>query len=135
MSNSLWPDFFVGMKMATPQPIKADIRDRFGRRPRYLRLSVTGRCNFRCLYCAPEAEHSDPAPAHALTDEELTRVVSVCTRLGIRKVRFTGGEPLLRSGLPALMKRAANTPGVEEVALTTNAYLLERHLDELADAG
>ena len=123
----------VGIKMTPPPPPNAETSDRFGRSPRYLRLSVTGRCNFRCLYCTPEAENSHLPPAHALTDEELTRVVGVCARLGIRKVRFTGGEPLLRQGLPALMKRVADIPAVEEITLTTNAYLLEHHLEELVD--
>lgn len=112
-----------------------DCVDGFGRRPRYLRLSVTGQCNFRCLYCAPEAAtRHTPAPS-ALTDEEILRVVGVLTRLGVRKVRFTGGEPLLRPGLPQLMKAVRKIEGIEEIALSTNAYLLEQNLDCLIGAG
>ncbi|MBI5869087.1 MAG: GTP 3',8-cyclase MoaA [candidate division Zixibacteria bacterium] len=112
-----------------------DCADGFGRRPRYLRLSMTGQCNFRCLYCAPEAAtRHTPAPS-ALTDEEILRVVGVLTRLGVRKVRFTGGEPLLRPGLPQLMKAVRQIEGIEEIAISTNAYLLEQNLEYLIGAG
>jgi cyclic pyranopterin phosphate synthase len=109
--------------------------DAFGRRPRYLRLSVTGRCNFRCLYCAPESEAPVGPSPDGLADEELLRLVRVFVSLGIRKVRITGGEPLLRPGLPALMKTICDLDGVDEIAMTTNAFLLTRHLGELTDAG
>jgi len=112
-----------------------DCVDAFCRRPRHLRLSVTGQCNFRCLYCAPEADQPGrPAPS-ALSDDEILRLVRVFTQVGVRKVRFTGGEPLLRPGLPQLMKAVGNIDGIEEIALSTNAYLLEQHLDKLVAAG
>ncbi len=112
-----------------------DCLDAFGRRPRYLRLSVTGRCNLRCLYCAPETDEPGRATADTLSDAEILRLVRLFSHMGVRKVRFTGGEPLLRSGLPDLMKAVRTIEGIEEIALSTNAYLLEQHLDRLAGAG
>lgn len=112
-----------------------DCRDAMGRRPRYLRIAVTGRCNLRCIYCAPEADQPGRPEATALTDEEIVRLVTLTARLGVRKVRFTGGEPLLRAGLPALMKSVNALAGVREVYLSTNGFLLERQLNALVDAG
>ncbi len=112
-----------------------DCRDGLGRRPRYLRIAVTGRCNFRCLYCAPEAAQPGRREASALADDEILRLVGLLARLGVRKVRFTGGEPLLRHGLPSLMKSVRAIAGIEEICLSTNAYLLEDQLAALLDAG
>jgi len=112
-----------------------DCRDGLGRRPRYLRIAVTGRCNLRCIYCAPEADEPGRPDATAMTDGEIVRLVGMLARIGVRKVRFTGGEPLLRNGLPALMKAIHGIEGVEEICLSTNAYLLERDLPALIDAG
>ncbi|MBI3871779.1 MAG: GTP 3',8-cyclase MoaA [candidate division Zixibacteria bacterium] len=112
-----------------------ECRDQFGRAPRYLRISVTGRCNFRCLYCAPESDEPGRPKADALTDGEILRLVGLFVRAGVRKVRFTGGEPLLRHGLPALMKSVQALEGIQEICISTNAYLLEEHLDALVDAG
>lgn len=114
---------------------EVDCRDTFGRRPRYLRIAVTGRCNLRCIYCAPEADQPDRPEAATLTDGELLRLVGLTVKIGVRKVRFTGGEPLLRPGLPSLMKSIHKINGVNEICLSTNAYLLDRQLDELIDAG
>lgn len=112
-----------------------DCRDALGRRPRYLRIAVTARCNLRCIYCAPEEEHPGRPEAAAMSDAEILRLVGLLVRVGVRKVRFTGGEPLLRPGLPSLMKSIHAINGVDEICLSTNAYLLERQLDELIDAG
>lgn len=112
-----------------------DCVDELGRRPRYLRLSVTGHCNLRCLYCMPESEELIGRSPDGLTDEELLRLARIFVSLGVCKVRFTGGEPLLRAGLPALMKSVRNLNGVKEIALTTNAFLLTRYLNELVDGG
>ena len=109
--------------------------DAFGRHPRYLRIAVTGRCNFRCLYCAPESDEPGRSIPASLSDDDILRIVSLLSRIGIRKVRFTGGEPLLRAGLPAVMKKVRALPHINEIALSTNAYLLEDQLDELVDAG
>ncbi|HWO56607.1 MAG TPA: GTP 3',8-cyclase MoaA [bacterium] len=112
-----------------------DCRDALGRRPRYLRIAVTARCNLRCLYCAPEGDDPHRPEAAALSDEELLRVARLAARIGVRKVRFTGGEPLLRHGLPSLMKTIRALPGVAEICLSTNGYLLEQQLESLVEAG
>lgn len=114
------------------------VRDRAGRALRELRVSVTDRCNFRCPYCMPReafgGEHRFLPRKSILSFEEITRVVSVFQGLGVRKVRLTGGEPLLRTELPSLVRRLGSVPELE-LALTTNGSLLERLAEELADAG
>ncbi len=127
----------AGSARLIPLPVvpEDDCVDAFGRRPRYLRLSVTGRCNLRCLYCAPEDDDPGTLSPEGISDADMLRLVSVFVTLGVRKVRFTGGEPLLRPGLPGLMKSVRALHGVEEIALSTNAFLLTRYLDELIDAG
>ena len=106
-----------------------------GRLIEYLRLSVTDRCNCRCTYCmlaggVPMLGHKD-----ILSFEELTEVVTACAQLGVRKVRLTGGEPLVRRGLPELVRMIRAVPGVEELAMTTNATLLAPVAAELHHAG
>jgi cyclic pyranopterin phosphate synthase len=96
---------------------------------------VTARCNLRCLYCAPEDDVPGQTSPDGISDAEILRLVRVLVSLGVRKVRFTGGEPLLRPGLPALMSDVRQIDGVDEIALTTNAFLLTRHLDELVAGG
>ena len=101
--------------------------DRFARRIRYLRVSVTDRCNYRCAYCMPESlvEHMHFQPRSALlTFEELERIVGVFARLGVRKVRLTGGEPTVRHGIVELVARLARVPGIEQLVMTTNGHLL-----------
>lgn len=112
-----------------------DCLDALGRRPRYLRISVTGRCNLRCIYCAPDADLPGRPEATAMTDEEIYRLAGLLVRVGVRKVRFTGGEPLLRHGLPRLMKQIHQIDGITDICLSTNAYLLEQQFDDLIDAG
>jgi cyclic pyranopterin phosphate synthase len=112
--------------------------DRHGRVIRELRVSVTNRCNFRCLYCRPAAEPSATAvnPAGgALTLTEIERVVRVACRLGVCKVRLTGGEPLLRAGLEDLVARLARMPGLNDLALTTNGCLFLEYGPALRAAG
>ncbi|MEA2618405.1 MAG: 3,8-cyclase [Chloroflexota bacterium] len=110
------------------------------RRPlRDLRVSVTDRCNFRCTYCMPKEVYGRdfrflPQP-ELLSFEEITRLVRVFVGAGVRKVRLTGGEPLLRRDLPALVGQIAAVDGVEDLALTTNGVLLARHARALRDAG
>ncbi|WP_436717698.1 GTP 3',8-cyclase MoaA [Roseiconus lacunae] len=110
--------------------------DRFGRRHRSLRLSVTDRCNLRCSYCMP-AEGAEFVPRSTLlTFEEITRVVTlVSCRYGIHDVRLTGGEPLVRRELPKLVKMLAEIPSVKDLSLTTNAMLLESMAVPLRSAG
>lgn len=111
------------------------LKDRFGRRVSYLRVSVTDRCNFRCVYCMPEhgIEHV-PRP-EILTFSEIEDIVGVFAQNGIDRVRITGGEPLVRADLPDLIRRINAIDGIESIALTTNAFLLDRHAEALVDAG
>jgi cyclic pyranopterin phosphate synthase len=118
----------------TAQPI-----DTRGRALRDLRISVTDRCNLRCRYCMPR-EVFGPGFAflphtELLRFEEIVRVVSAFARAGVNKVRLTGGEPLLRAGLPDLIAMVAAVPGIDDIALTTNGSLLARHAESLRAAG
>ena len=109
--------------------------DRLARPLRNLRISVTDRCNMRCRYCMPEDEYVW-LPRHSiLTFEEIDRVAGVFARLGVSKIRLTGGEPLLRHDLPTLVALLARHPELTDLALTTNGILLERHAAALAAAG
>jgi cyclic pyranopterin phosphate synthase len=114
-------------------------RDTRGRPLRDLRISVTDRCNFRCVYCMPRAvfgrDHAFLPRAELLTFEEVARLVEISTRLGVEKVRLTGGEPLVRRELPTLVRMLAAIPGVRDLTLTTNGVLLPEHATELKDAG
>ncbi len=109
--------------------------DGWGRRIQSLRLSVTDRCNLRCLYCMPGAGPVFVPRDRLLRFEELARVARVARRLGVRAVRITGGEPLLRRGLERLVEMLKRDAGVDDVALTTNALLLESAAEGLARAG
>ena len=115
------------------------VHDLFGRPLRDLRVSVTDRCNMRCDYCMPAEvfgpDHAFVPRAEILTFEEIVRVVRAAAGLGARKVRLTGGEPLLRRDLPALVRLLAEVPGVEDLALTTNGLLLAAQARELQQAG
>jgi cyclic pyranopterin phosphate synthase len=119
----------------TPVPIT----DSLGRALRDLRISVTDRCNFRCPYCMPAEVFGDSyeflAKREILTFEEIERLTRVFVRLGARKLRVTGGEPLVRRELPELIRKLARIEGVEDLALTTNGYTLAEHADALARAG
>ncbi|MCS6829996.1 MAG: GTP 3',8-cyclase MoaA [bacterium] len=109
--------------------------DSFGRTIDYLRISVTDRCNFRCVYCMPE-EGADIAPKDwILRYEEIATIVRVAAALGIRKVRLTGGEPLVRKDIVKLVQMVAQTPGIIEISMTTNGFLLSRYARELKEAG
>jgi len=112
------------------------LNDRFGRRMSYLRISVTDRCNLQCNYCRPGRDVFCPIAHEAvLSFEEITRVVRVAASLGMDKVRLTGGEPLVRRDLPDLVRMLKEIPAIRDLALSTNAMLLERHAKALADAG
>lgn len=106
-----------------------------GRLIEYLRLSVTDRCNCRCTYCMPAGGVPMLGHRDILSFEELTEVVTACAQLGVRKVRLTGGEPLVRRGLPELVRMIRAVSGVEELAMTTNATLLAPVAAELHHAG
>jgi len=109
--------------------------DRFDRQVTYLRVSVTDRCNFRCVYCMPEEGIEFTHRSRLLTFEELARIVRVFAEQGVRRVRLTGGEPTLRTDLELLVRAIAETDGIEEVAMTTNAFLLPRKAEPLREAG
>ena len=142
------------------QDMGGDLRDSHGRVMRYLRVSITDRCNFRCLYCLPETEEAAgfyrtrwtgpagslpavPSPiryewkprSHLLTYEEIERVVRVAVGLGVQKIRVTGGEPLLRAGVESLVARLAAIPGVEDLAMTSNGFHFARKAEALRRAG
>ena len=111
------------------------IQDQFHRPLRNLRLSVTDRCNLRCSYCMPEQDYVWLPREDILQFEEIERLVDVFIRLGVDKVRLTGGEPLLRRDLPALVARLAARPAIRDLAMTTNGVLLAPHARALRDAG
>jgi cyclic pyranopterin phosphate synthase len=108
--------------------------DRFGRNINYLRISLTDRCNLRCVYCMPEDMTFRPR-AELLQDDELARLVALFAGLGFHKFRLTGGEPTVRANVVQLVETMAATPGVEKLAMTTNGLLLDRLAQPLADAG
>jgi len=115
------------------------MQDRFQRQLRELRVSVIDRCNFRCTYCMPADSLQGRGVflplEKLLTDHEMETMVRAFVDLGVRKLRITGGEPLLRPGLPALIEQLVTIPGIDDVALTTNGVLLPRLAQDLRDAG
>src|SRR5918999_3837985 len=108
--------------------------DTFGRLHDNLRISVTDRCNIRCYYCMPEAVQFGPKE-DMLSFEELTRFTRIAAGLGVRKVRLTGGEPLVRKHLPLLIEQLTRVEGIAELALTTNGVLLAGQAENLYKAG
>ncbi|OGA04809.1 MAG: hypothetical protein A3H35_17770 [Betaproteobacteria bacterium RIFCSPLOWO2_02_FULL_62_17] len=106
--------------MATDRPC-AQLADRFGRQVDYLRLSVTDRCDLRCSYCMPKGYCGFKEPADWLSFDEIERLIRVFGKLGVRRVRITGGEPLLRRNLPQLVARLRSVAGIEEVSLSRMA--------------
>jgi cyclic pyranopterin phosphate synthase len=115
------------------------IVDKFNRSLRDLRISVTDRCNFRCTYCMPAeiyGERYEFLPKDSLlTFEEITRLTRIMVKLGVTKVRLTGGEPLVRNEIEKLVALLSNIDGVNDLTLTTNAYLLKQMAQTLKDAG
>lgn len=109
--------------------------DTQGRTIRYLRLSVTDRCNYRCLYCMGEEGVPKLAHRDILSFEELEEIARAAAACGITKLRLTGGEPLVRRDLPALCRRLRDIPGIQELDMTTNASLLPRFAPALREAG
>lgn len=116
-------------------PEHASIIDSFGRVHTNLRISVTDRCNIRCFYCMPLENVNFRPRAELLTFDEIHRFVTVAARMGINKVRLTGGEPLVRREMWRLVEMLNSVPGINEVAMTTNAILLAKHAQHLRDAG
>ncbi|MEW5787437.1 MAG: GTP 3',8-cyclase MoaA [Pseudomonadota bacterium] len=109
--------------------------DRFGRRIEYLRLSVTDRCDLRCAYCIPEGFKGFEEPEHWLDFDELERLIRVFAGLGLKRLRLTGGEPLLRRNIVDLCRRVSAIPGIEDLSLSTNATQLAAMAGDLKAAG
>ena len=125
--------------MTEPLPLPMLPRDTRGRPLHDLRISVTDRCNFRCVYCMPRAvfgrDHAFLPRAELLSFAEIVRLVGIFVRLGVEKVRLTGGEPLVRRELPTLVASLAAIPGVRDLTLTTNGVLLTDQAETLRGAG
>src|SRR5690606_7718870 len=105
-----------------------------GRDINYLRISLTDACNLRCVYCMPEQMTFRPRD-ELLSDAELKRLITIFAAIGFKKIRFTGGEPTLRSSLVDLVRHATQNPGIESVGLTTNGVLLAGLAAPLREAG
>lgn len=112
-----------------------ELRDRCNRIIDYMRVSVTDRCNLRCIYCMPAEGVKPLEHKEILTYEEIVRVVRVAAGLGIKKIRITGGEPLARKGIAFLISSIREIEGIKDISLTTNGILLEKYAEELAHAG
>ena len=112
-----------------------ELVDRFGREVTYMRVSVTDKCNLRCVYCMPEEGVKARAHGEMLTMEEFARVVRIASTMGISRVRITGGEPLARKGVVSLVRAVAAIPGIRDISMTTNATMLVPVADELGRAG
>ena len=123
------------MSLESSQPKSAGLLDTFERPLRSLRVSVTDRCNLRCQYCMPEEEYAWLPRNTLLTFEEINVLVSIFTEFGGDRVRLTGGEPLLRRGLPTLIRMINQNALIKDIALTTNGILLEEQGQALFDAG
>jgi len=111
------------------------ILDSFGRSINYLRISITDRCNLRCIYCMPPEGVPQMSHSEILSYEEVRTVVRATAELGINRIRLTGGEPLVRAELPKLIKMLSQVEGIQELSLTTNGILLKNHALELKQAG
>ncbi len=121
--------------MLMPENLQPNLIDRYGRTIDYMRIAITAACNLRCTYCLREDDAGVARKQEQMDAAQIGSIIGVLGRMGIRKIRFTGGEPLLRKDLPELVAIARATPGIESVKLTTNGVLLEKRLPELLEAG
>lgn len=117
------------------RPMTGPLLDRFARRHTYLRISVTDRCNYRCTYCMPADGLTWLPREQVLTYEEIGRLVAIFARLGVRRVRLTGGEPTVRRDIEQLVAAIAAVDGIEDIAMTTNGHAFASKAQALADAG
>jgi cyclic pyranopterin phosphate synthase len=115
--------------------MSATLQDQYGRRIDYVRLSVTDRCDLRCSYCIPEGFTGFAEPEHWLNFDEIERLIGAFARLGVSRIRLTGGEPLLRRDIAGLAGRIAALPGIRDLSLSTNATQLDKHAQALKAAG
>jgi cyclic pyranopterin phosphate synthase len=129
------PLTFVDRSMPNHYPTDAPALDAFQRRIDYLRVSLTDRCNMRCVYCMPETGMQFMPRPELLTNSELLRVIQAAAAAGFRKLRLTGGEPLLRKDIVDLVRAMKETPGIEHLAMTTNALRMRRLAQPLKEAG
>ena len=113
----------------------SELKDRYFRTIDYLRISITDRCNLRCLYCMPADGVSPEMHRDILRYEEIIRVIKVAARLGVSKIRLTGGEPLTRRNIALLISLIKNIQGIKDLSMTTNGILLEKYAHQVADAG
>jgi hypothetical protein len=127
----MWWDYSLRWEAADPMALI----DRFGRPIKYLRISVTDRCNLRCVYCLPAEGVQWQPRENQISAVEIARIAETAAQAGVKRVRLTGGEPLVRADILEIVSRLASIPGIEEVSLTTNAMLLERLARPLAKAG
>lgn len=111
------------------------MKDSFGREINYLRVSLTDRCNLRCKYCMPEDGVCKIPHEEILSLEEIYMIIEAFVELGVNKVRFTGGEPLIRANIIDLISKVGRLDGIKDMAMTTNGVLLERYAEELKEAG
>ena len=119
----------------TPETSRPKLIDGMGRTIVNLRISVTDRCNFRCTYCMPADNVEFMDRSNLLSFEEIQRVAQIVSRMGINRLRLTGGEPLMRKNLPVLINMLNEVDGIDDIAMTTNAYFLKDQAQSLKDAG
>ena len=119
----------------TPETSRPKLIDGMGRTIVNLRISVTDRCNFRCTYCMPADNVEFMDRSNLLSFEEIQRVAQIVSRMGINRLRLTGGEPLMRKNLPVLIRMLNEVDGINDIAMTTNAYFLKDQAQSLKDAG
>src|SRR3989337_2006444 len=115
--------------------VRSMLCDAYNRPVQDLRISVTDRCNFRCIYCMPLDEYEWINKKEILSFEEITRLVKIFVQLGVEKIRLTGGEPLVRRNLELLIAQLSRIPGLEDLCLTTNGSLLSEKIEGLQKAG
>jgi GTP 3',8-cyclase len=111
------------------------LKDSFQRTIDYMRISITDRCNLRCIYCMPSGGLVPIGHKDILRYEEIIRVLKVAVKIGVRKIRITGGEPLIRKNVSRLIRLIKNIDGIRDLSLTTNGVFLEQYAEELAEAG
>ncbi len=111
------------------------ITDNYGRTFRYLRIAVNERCNFRCIYCMPEKGMPFNSQNKLLTRDEIFKVIKIMADLNVEKIRFTGGEPLLRKDISKVIRFASDLPSISSISLTTNGFLLSYYINRLQEAG
>ncbi len=121
---------------ASPNELHANpVKDKHDRTIDYLRISVIDRCNLRCIYCMPDNGIRHIKHKYILSYEEIVRIVNIAAGLGLKKIRITGGEPLIRKNLPFLVSSIRNISAIEDISLTTNGLLLKKHAFSLASSG